>query len=91
MHIYIGSNSRVAAVDPRDGRLVWQTDLPVSGTVVTVLEHEGRVFAGCRGHLVALDAASGRILWSNGLEGFGYHPVSLAGSGRGVQVLPTVS
>ena len=92
MHLYLGTNGRVAAIDPKNGRIAWETKLPEIPTgyrVVTVMEHDGRVFAGCRGYLFALDAATGKILWTNRLKGFGYHPFSLAVAGRSVQVVPT--
>jgi outer membrane protein assembly factor BamB len=90
MHLYIGSNGRVAAIDLKSGRTLWEYNLPASGQVVTVLEHDGRVFAGCNGNLFALDGATGELLWRNGLEGFGYHPVSLSVPGKSAQYVPTV-
>ena len=75
--LYIRSNGHVAAMDPQTGSEVWRTKLGVGLFAstkmqdVTVLEHDGRVFAGCHGHLFCLEAATGTILWQNGLEGMG--------------------
>lgn len=86
--LHIGINGCVAAIAPDTGKEVWRTKVAhtllgtASGHDVCVLEHEGRVFAGCNGRLTCLDAASGRILWENGLEGLGYNDVTLSIAGK---------
>jgi outer membrane protein assembly factor BamB len=63
MYLYIGTNGHVSTVDPHSGNEVWRTPLPIvnafggTGTApqdVCILEHEGRVYAGCAGHLSPL-------------------------------------
>ena len=99
MHLYIGTNSRVAAIDPKTGVIVWQTDLRdppegqalAAGPVVTLLEQDGRLFVGCCGTLFALDPATGKMLWSNGLKGLGMQNLSLCMGGASAQPLPRSS
>jgi outer membrane protein assembly factor BamB len=52
---------------------------------VCILEHEGKIYAGCYGNLFALDANTGDILWKNSLSGLGYNDVTLAFAGKSVQ------
>ncbi len=89
--LIIGSNGFVVALDPLTGVEIWRTKLQ-SGILnatkwqdVTVLVHDGIVFAGSQGHLFGLSVADGSILWSNGLKGLGYNDVSLAVEGTSVQ------
>jgi outer membrane protein assembly factor BamB len=90
--LYIGSNGHVAAIVPESGEEAWRTPLnagslfsTTTAADVTVLQHEGRVFAGCYGHLFCLDAATGRVLWQNGLKNMGYNDVTLAIGGKSIQ------
>lgn len=48
---------------------------------VSLLVHEGRVFAHTYGELFCLDQQTGAILWKNALEGLGYDLVTLAAEG----------
>jgi outer membrane protein assembly factor BamB len=95
-HLYIGSNGYVAAIEIGTGTEIWRTPLKpgfLSATNyadVTVLDHEGKVFAGSSGHLFCLDAESGEILWHNELEGMGHNDVTLSIGGRTVQVVTKV-
>lgn len=96
MYLYIGINGLVAAIDPQSGREVWRVDLPssglfsaTSGSDVCVLEHDGRVFAGCSGYVFALDGATGEILWQNGLKGMGHNDVTLSIAGKSIQFVAT--
>lgn len=90
--LIIGINGHVSAIDPRNGRQLWATKLEggsflasTSTQDVSVLLHDGVVFAGCYGHLFGLDASSGGILWHNELPGLGHNDISLAMEGVSVQ------
>jgi outer membrane protein assembly factor BamB len=88
--LYIGSNGHVAALNADDGRQIWRTKLPIGvlGTAyqdVCVLEHEGRVYAGCHGYVFCLDAATGGVLWQNDLTGLLHNDVTLSIGGKTVQ------
>jgi len=95
MYLYIGINGCVAAIDPQDGRGIWRTELgsgffsSTTGSDVCVLEHDGRVFAGCMGHVFALDGMTGEILWQNDLEGMGHNDVTLSIAGKSIQFVAT--
>ena len=70
--LYIGTNGYVASFAVSDGAELWRTRLGegVFSTPghqdVCVLQHGGRVFAGCFGHLFCLDAATGEIQYEGG-------------------------
>jgi len=84
------------ATSPRSGTELWRTKL-VTGMLsatayqdVSVLDHDGKVFAGCHGHLFCLDARSGEVLWHNKLDGLGHNDVTLSIAGRSVQAVRKV-
>src|SRR5687767_6222608 len=91
--LFIGSNGHVAAYSPEDGRELWCTQLETGLLTATayqdvcVIEHGGRVFAGCRGNLFCLDAATGAVLWRNDLPGLGFNDVTLSIGGKAIQVM----
>jgi outer membrane protein assembly factor BamB len=57
---------------------------------VAVLDHDGKVYAGCNGHLFCLDAESGEIVWHNPLSGIGHNDVTLSIGGRSIQIMNKV-
>ncbi len=94
--LYIGINGHVVALATQHGRELWRTQLgtgqffsSTSHQDVCLLEHDGRVLAGCYGHLFCLDAASGGILWHSELKGLGHNDVTLAMRGKSVQIVST--
>ena len=87
MHLYIGTNAHVLAVDVKTGAEVWRTKLPHGVFTVCVLEADGRVFAGSGGYLHALDARTGKPLWKKKLKGLGFQPVTLAAGGKSMQLV----
>lgn len=96
VHLYIGCNGYVAAVDAKSGAEVWRKKLSTgvmsatSHEDVAVLDHGDVIFAGCHGHLFCLSATSGEVLWHNKLEGLGYNDVTLSIGGRSVQAVRKV-
>ncbi|MDA8018086.1 MAG: PQQ-binding-like beta-propeller repeat protein [Thermoanaerobaculia bacterium] len=94
--LHIGTNGHVLAVSTDTGDELWRTKLAsgrlfnsVANQDVCVLEHEGKVFAGCRGFLFCLDGASGEILWRSDLKRMGHRDVSLSVAGKSVQTSST--
>ncbi len=90
--LLIGINGHVSAIDPGNGHQLWTTKLEGGSFLastnhedVSVLLHDGVVFAGCFGHLFGLDAATGQILWHNELAGMGHNDISMAMDGVSVQ------
>ena len=95
--LFIGTNGTVSAIDIATGGVGWTTSLSTGEFFVStahqdvsVLAHDGTVFAGCMGHLFCLDAESGRILWHNPLSGMGHNDISLAVEGVSIQYLEKV-
>lgn len=83
--LYIGAKAHVAAINRRDGTLLWRTKLTgglkVSGSgFVTLLVQEGRVYAYTYGALYCLDAADGQTLFT----------CAIPGLGRGIAMLASV-
>jgi outer membrane protein assembly factor BamB len=90
--LYIGCNAYVAAIRVATGEEAWRTHLTAgflttTGQDTTVLEHEGRVYAGVNGHVFCLDAATGGVLWHNELPGVGHNDVALSIGGHSVQFI----
>jgi outer membrane protein assembly factor BamB len=95
--LFIGTNGRVSAINPAAGSILWTTELKggsflanTGGQDVSVLVHQGTVYAGCCGHLFGLDAVSGNILWHNELKGHGHNDISLTMDGVSVQFVQKV-
>ena len=78
--VCVGAGGFAAALDKRNGNLLWKTKL--KGSFVTLLVDGSRVFAQAGGWLYCLDAASGNVLWINELPGLGYGLASLAVQGN---------
>ncbi len=74
--IFIGLNGRVSAIEKRNGRTLWETRLKKgissSGTFVTLLVEEERIYAHTYGELYCLDTETGKLLWTNNLPGLGF-------------------
>jgi outer membrane protein assembly factor BamB len=70
--IFIGFNSRVAALHRDSGEIMWEWKSP-KGTCsyVSVLLDGDRVVASVHGYTYCLDALTGEELWRNSFPGFG--------------------
>ncbi len=81
--MYICSNGKAAAIDKRDGAIVWEVSLRkyagigVRGIGQITVEAD-RLFIGCGGVLLCLDTRDGALIWKNELKGWGYHFISMA-------------
>lgn len=72
--VFIGFNSRVAALESETGTIVWdwRCPRPASGGYVTLLLlGSQRLVAAVNGYIYCLDPANGELLWSNDTPGFG--------------------
>ena len=77
--VYVGFNSRVAALDREDGSLVWKWKAPKgSSTHVAVMLDGDRLIASVHGYTYGLDPLTGEQLWLNTMSGFGFGYPSLA-------------
>ncbi len=83
-HLFILSNGRVAAINKKDGEIVWEVKLKqfvsnsLSYAVGQISVEGNKIFVGCSGILLCLDTKDGSLLWKNELKGWGYSFVSLA-------------
>lgn len=85
--LYILSHGRVAAINKKDGSIIWEAklkDYAGSSMVKSIgqITVEGdKVFIGSGGILLCLAAKDGSLLWKNELKGWGYNYISFAGAG----------
>lgn len=77
--VFVGFNSRVAALDRKTGVIVWQWRCPnpKSGGYVTLLLDGDLLIASVSGYLYALDPQTGEQFWHNETKGFGTGVASL--------------
>ena len=76
--VYVGFNSRIAALDRRTGELVWEWRSPSGSGYVSLLCEDGVLFASVDGYTYALDPRNGNLLWENHLPGMGTGVACLA-------------
>lgn len=75
--LFVGFNSRLAALDQRTGDIVWQWKAPDGSGYVSPLLDGGRLFVAVNGYTYCLEAATGQQLWVNKMKGFGYGTTAL--------------
>lgn len=70
--VFIGLNSRVAALDRESGELVWQWQCPKprGAKFVSLLVDSDRLIVSVDGYSYCLDSLTGQQLWHNPLKGF---------------------
>ena len=84
--IYIGSNGKLAAVNPKTGEIIWQTKLAGAYKCdVSIIEKEDYLFVGCYGKIHGVNKQNGEVLWTNELSGWGYSNIGIAGEGISIQ------
>jgi hypothetical protein len=75
--VFVGFNSRVAALDKQTGKLVWSWRAPHGG-YVTLLYESGVLLAAINGYIYGLRPDTGAVLWHNEMKGFGFGVTALA-------------
>lgn len=89
-YLFILSNGRVAAINKKDGQIVWEVklkdyiDRSISYAIGQLSAEGDKVFVGCAGVLVCLAAKDGSLVWKNDLKGWGYQFVSLSNASNEV-------
>ncbi len=84
-HLFILSNGRVAAIDKKQGNIIWEIKLKeyvgstMSMAIGQLMVEDNKIFVGGSGILLCLNAKDGSLLWKNELKGWGYSFVSMAG------------
>jgi outer membrane protein assembly factor BamB len=82
--VFVGLNSRVAALDRETGETIWdwRAPKPRRGYVSLLLLDERRLIASASGYTYCLDPRTGMQLWYNELSGFGVGVTSIAALDR---------
>jgi len=75
--VYVGFNSRIAALDRYTGEIVWQWKSPKGSGFVSLLLDGDRLIASVQGYTYCLDPLFGQQVWSNEMKGFGTGTTSL--------------
>lgn len=82
--IYILSNGRVAAINKKDGSIIWEIKLReyigsgTMGSIGQIYTEEEKLYIGISGRVLCLSAKDGSLLWKNELKGWGYQFISIA-------------
>lgn len=70
--VYVGFNSRVAALNQDTGEIIWDWKAPKGrGYVSLLLLDDHRLIVSVVGYTYSLDALTGEQQWFNELSGFG--------------------
>lgn len=83
-HLYILSNGRVAAINKKDGEIIWEVKLKqyvnraMSFYYGQISVEDNKLFIGTSGILLCLSTKDGSLIWKNELKGWGYQFVSMA-------------
>ena len=80
--LFVGFNSRVAALNRDTGATLWQWKSPKGSGYTTLLLDGDRLIVCVQGYTYCLDPLSGQVWWFNELPGMGTGVASLA-SARG--------
>ena len=70
--VFVGFNSRIAALDRATGDLLWDWKAPHGSGFVAILLDRDQLIVSVSGYTYALDPTTGETLWKNLLKGFGY-------------------
>jgi outer membrane protein assembly factor BamB len=85
--LYILSNGRAAAINKKDGSIVWEVKLKeyagssMINSIGQITVEGDKIFIGSGGILLCLAAKDGAFLWKNELKGWGYNFISFANVG----------
>lgn len=82
--LFILSNGRVAAINKKDGQIVWEIKLRqyLSSTITLafgqISVENNKIYVGASGILLCLSTKDGSLIWKNELKGWGFQFVSMA-------------
>lgn len=83
-NLFILSNGRVAAINKKDGQIVWEVKLrqylssAVTMSIGQINVEDNKIYIGSSGILLCLSTKDGSLIWKNELKGWGYQFVSMA-------------
>lgn len=75
--VFIGFNSRIAALDRYSGEIAWEWKSPKGSGFVTLLLDGDRLIASIQGYTYCIDPLFGQQVWFNNMKGFGIGTTSL--------------
>lgn len=82
--LFILSNGKVAAINKKDGSIVWEVklkqylDTSMKLTMGQISVEGDKIFVGSTGILLCLSTKDGSLIWKNELKGWGYSFVSMS-------------
>jgi outer membrane protein assembly factor BamB len=76
--VFVGFNSRIAALDRNSGEVVWKWKSPKGSGIPMLLLDGDRLIVSIQGYTHCLDPLSGDELWFNPLPGMGIGTPCLA-------------
>lgn len=88
--VFSGFNRRVAALDRRSGKIVWQWRASKGSSYVSLLLDSGILIVSVDGYMYGLNPLTGSQLWYNPMDGFGTGVTSLV-SVNGIGSSPVVA
>lgn len=83
-NLFILSNGRVAAINKKDGQIVWEVKLrqyltsAVTLSIGQISVEDNKIYIGASGILLCLSTKDGSLIWKNELKGWGFQFVSMA-------------
>lgn len=85
--LYILSHGRVAAVNKKDGGIIWEVKLKqhtgsIARSIGQISVEGDKLYVGCSGILLCLSTKDGSLIWKNELKGWGYNFISMANAGN---------
>ena len=89
--IFVGFNSRVAAVDRDSGATLWTWKSPKGTGYTTLLLDGDRLIVSIMGYTYCLVPATGEVLWFNELPGMGTGVATLASARGGIAGFPAAA
>ena len=88
--VFVGFNSRAAALHRETGQIAWQWKSPKGSGFVALLLDGERLIASVHGYTYCLNPLTGEQLWTNPMPGFGLGVTCLTsfrGSSLGASLL----
>ncbi|MEX2112303.1 MAG: PQQ-binding-like beta-propeller repeat protein [Pirellulales bacterium] len=76
--VFVGFNSRLAALDRETGELIWKWKAPTGSGIPAILLDGDRLIVSLQGYTYCLDPVSGGQIWYNPLKGLGVGTPCLA-------------
>ena len=83
-NLFILSKGRVAAINKKDGAIIWEVKLKAYLSTAMTLSfgqiqvEDNKIYIGANGILLCLSTKDGSLIWKNELKGWGYQFVSMA-------------